>query len=410
MSGPEIIPPSRWPAGISPAEPKDIPEPLRADAAANARGAFSRTLAAELEGRADVQASPFSTPSPSEDPASMRLVGAYSPLSHPRRAVDQVIRESLEKDLPSGPEKVPALVSPPTALGILEQIRRYKEDQLLANPGGDHYHTDREKDIIVRPGGPAGFFERIGKDLKDAGRNFLNLAENFFFGAEYKYRDAEGNIQTGRHQGLIGTARKFFRNLASGLSLGEYVQEGEPAPQGAWERAKHFFQKVFGEALLNNLVAGVPRAVGHMVKDGMLGVLNLLEVIPDATVGNLPEGERLVTETFDNAQVALSYALDILPYGDAWARVNSPGSTDGGAGFPILYNLGSPAKGLRDSHWARVLNTPFRKAIETVGSVLTSALTFFLPPPYFPKPTGTGEEMQPEKPLPPPPPLVAQKP
>ncbi len=425
MSGPETILPSRTPARVLVMASKNIPEALRAAAvpvpdkaapASDAPGRFARAFTSELGQGPNPKAAGFLTPSPSEDPVSFRRVSADASSVSPQRTIDRVIRDSLQKELPSGPlRNLPASSiesRPPAkeALGLMEQIKRYKEDQLLANPGGDHYHTDRAENVIAKPNGPAGFVERIGKDLKDAGRNFLNLAKNFLSGAEYKYRDARGTLQTGRHQGLIGTLGKFFQNLASGLSFGAYVPEGETAPEGLWDRAKYSFKKIFGEALLNNLIAGVPRAVGHMVKDGALGVLNLIEVIPDATIGNLPEGEKLVTETFDNAQVALSYAMDILPYGDAWVRVHSPGSADGGLGVPILYNLNSPAKGLKDSNWARVSNTPFRKFIETAGSVVTSALTFFVPAPPFPKPAGTGEKIQPEKPPPISPHVVARRP
>ena len=307
------------------------------------------------------------------------------------RRIENAVREYLKQDLGPAPPKA----GPKSPLGLMEQIARYKEDQLLANPGGDRYHTDRTKNVIVAPDGPSGFIRRVGKDLKDAGRNFLNMFENFFAGAEYKYRAADGTIGSGRHSGLLGTVGKFFRNLASGLSFGAYVPEGEAVPVGASRRTKHFFKKVFGEALVNNLVAGAPRAVGHMLKDGALGVLNLAEAVADATIGSLPKGERLVTKTFDNAQVVLSYVMDILPYGDAWSRVLSPGSADQGLALPLAFNLNSPVTGIQDSNWVRVRNTPFRKTIETAGSVVTSALSFFIPNWAFPKPAGTGEKTPP---------------
>ena len=367
-----------------------VPGQDRSAAARIARAHFSQALAVELghvNGGGSTMMSKAIITAPSFE---TQLARANVRDDIIERRIENAVRESLKQDL----SPAPPMVGPKSPLGLMEQIARYKEDQLLANPGGDHYHTDRTKNVIVKPDGPSGFIQRVGKDLKDAGRNFLNMIENFLAGAEYKYRAADGSIGSGRHSGLLGTVGKFFRNLASGLSFGAYIPEGETVPVGAWGRTKHFFKKVFGEALVNNLVAGAPRAVGHMLKDGALGVLNLAEAVADATIGSLPKGERLVTKTFDNAQVLLSYVMDILPYGDAWSRVLSPGSADQGLALPLVYNLNSPVTGIQDSNWVRVRNTPFRKAIETAGSVMTSALSFLIPNWAFPKPAGTGGEIQ----------------
>ncbi len=229
-----------------------VPGQDRSAAARIARAHFSQALAVELGrvkggdsamiSKAIITAPSFGTQLARADVRGFNI----------DRGVEHAVRESLNQDL----RPPPPMVGPKIPLGLMEQIARYKEDQLLANPGGDHYHTDRTKNVIVKPDGPSGFIQRVGKDLKDAGSNFINMIENFIAGAEYKYRAADGSIGSGRHSGLLGTVGKFFRNMASGLSFGAYVPEGEAAPVGVWGRTKHFFKKVFGEALVNNLVAG----------------------------------------------------------------------------------------------------------------------------------------------------------
>lgn len=62
-----------------------------------------------------------------------------------------------------------------------------------------------------------------------------------------------------------------------------------------------------------------------MAEDRMLTGWNLVEVIPDATIGNLGAGEKLTTTFFDNGQVTIDYLTDILPAGEAWLRVHSHG-------------------------------------------------------------------------------------
>ena len=91
--------------------------------------------------------------------------------------------------------------------------------------------------------------------------------------------------------------------------------------------------------------------------------------MPDATVGNFDSGRKITTTVFDNGQVAVDYLTDILLSGNAWLRVHASG-TSGNMGLPFLYNLKTEERGIVDSRWASVRNTPFRKTIETLGSLL----------------------------------------
>jgi len=46
--------------------------------------------------------------------------------------------------------------------------------------------------------------------------------------------------------------------------------------------------------------------------------------------------------------------------------------------FPILYNLQMPENAKGDARWQYVRNTPFRKTIETIGTLLADIATFGL--------------------------------
>ena len=74
-----------------------------------------------------------------------------------------------------------------------------------------------------------------------------------------------------------------------------------------------------------------------------------------------------------HGQVALDYLTDILPFGDAWVRVHSLNLKEGKA--PGLYNIGREEHTTDDERWRYVRNTPFRKTIETVGSLLLDVLS-----------------------------------
>ncbi len=252
------------------------------------------------------------------------------------------------------------------------QVAMYVEDQLLAHPGGDYYFLNRDHDIHDPSFDQGNFINRVGKDLADSGRNLLNIAKNLALGAEYKYVSENGDIRSGQQLGFLGTLGNFVEDVFSGLSFGAYVPDGEKTPQGVWPSVGHFFRKLLYDAPVRDLLIGIPHAAVNIVKDAALASLNLLEVIPDATVGNFEWGQKLTTTVFDNGQVVVDYLTDILPGGDAWLRVHAAGPR-GDIELPVYFNLMTSEQGIFDSRWATVRNTHFRKTIETLGSLLSDA-------------------------------------
>jgi len=122
------------------------------------------------------------------------------------------------------------------------------------------------------------------------------------------------------------------------------------------------------KAFLSDLVEGIPQSVNHAAKSLVLAGMNLVQVLPDATIGNLENGRKLTTTIFDNGQVMVEYLTDVIPSGDAWFRVHASSLLEGN--LPILYNLQMPEHLNNDARWQYVRNTPFRKTIETVGTLL----------------------------------------
>ena len=254
---------------------------------------------------------------------------------------------------------------------LATQMAMYKEDQLLAHPGGDSYFLSGVS-AVYNPAADRSLFEnRIGKDLDDVGANLLNLVRDLTDGSEFKYVAADGSIQDGKRVGLLGTVQRFFGDLLSGLTFGAYMPEGEQKPEGFVDSVAHFFKKIY-DAVVKDVVVGVPQSVLNMGKDAAFAAINLLQVVPDATIGNFEWGRKLTTTVFDNGQVAVDYLTDIAPGGNAWLRVHAAGKA-GDLGLPLVYNLDTPEMGLTDPRWAYVRNTPFRKTIETVGSLLGDA-------------------------------------
>lgn len=250
-----------------------------------------------------------------------------------------------------------------------QQLRLYKEDQLLAHPGGDLVDLEAPNPLGSPPS-QESFFQRIGKDLKDAAANLANFFKDLFCGSTYRYVDENQEVKTAKRRGIGATIIEFFKDLASGLSFGFFRPDGEPEPKDLLERLSFAWQKVVGEALVDDLVLGLPSSAIHVLDDAALAAWNLLEVVPDATIGNLPGGRELVTTVFDNGQVLIDYITDCLPSGEAWMRVHAFEVKGGELVPPILYNLKLPEHYSQDSRWSTVRNTPFRKTIETIGSIL----------------------------------------
>jgi hypothetical protein len=256
---------------------------------------------------------------------------------------------------------------------LAEQVRMYQQDQLLAHPGGDYYDLSAA-DPRLPERAETSCFDRIGKDVRDALANVGNFFKDLVGGSSYRYVDDDGQVRTAQRRGLLGNVLEFFKDAASGLSFGLFRPDGEPEPQGLWERLKFAAHKLVGEAIVDDLVFGVPSAAINVVDDAVLAAWNLLEVVPDATIGSIPGGEEVVTTIFDNGQVLIDYVTDCLPTAEAWMRVHAY-ELDGEAIVPpVLYNLRLPERYAEDSRWSTVRNTPFRRSIETVGSLLADAL------------------------------------
>lgn len=257
---------------------------------------------------------------------------------------------------------------PPVSLK--DQFQKYKEDQLLSNPGGDHFDLDKKTHVIDYQGDQSQFAVRVGKDMKDAGKNIINIFKDFGPGAPFKYIDKDGLVQEGKKVGLGGTLVSFFKDMASGVTLGKCASKGEKLPTNALESTKHFFKKIFVDALFRDVVVGVPRSAIHISENAVLACMNLAEVVPDATIGNCKKGQEITTEVFDDAQVLVDFVADIVPMGEAGARTMAVTFKKGLKGFPLINNITSPEHGTTDEKWRYVRNTPFRKTIESVATLI----------------------------------------
>lgn len=260
---------------------------------------------------------------------------------------------------------------PDVAPGKMTDIQKYKDDQLLSNPGGDHYDLDRGK-VVSETKKQDSFWGRVGKDFSDAFANVQNVVRNFFFGSKIHYRDQDGQIREARQRGLAGSVVDFFKDVGSAFTFGAWRPDGEEEPQGFGKRVGFFFSKM-KESLFGDLIQGVSGSIIHMGEDLLFAGWNLAEVLPDATIGNFKAGRELTTQVFDNGQVLIDYVTDVLPSGEAWLRVHSPDLK----AFkpPLVNNAQMPEHGSEDERWAYVRNTPFRKTIETIGSLLSDIFT-----------------------------------
>ncbi len=255
-------------------------------------------------------------------------------------------------------------------LSMSDQIKMYVQDQLLSNPGGDQYDLEE-------PDGQAknvsnNWQSAIKKDISDAIKNIRNFFLDLTIGAPFKYIDSNGKIQTGRKRGLLQSIASFFKNIVSGLTFGLYTPGNQKPPKILSGRIKHFF-KSFYRAIFSDAIEGVGGSINHAAEDLVFGAWNSIEAISDATIGTTSVGRRVTSKIFDNGQVILDYATDVIPGGEAWFRVHDGNILKGE--FPIITNLQKPIKS--EAHrWAYVRNTPFRKAIETIGSLMSDIFYF----------------------------------
>lgn len=256
------------------------------------------------------------------------------------------------------------------SVALKDQVKKYKEDQLLSKPGGDHFHLDEKADVINYHTDYSGFSERVGKDLKDAMENFLNIFKDLGPGAGIKYVDKDGHIQEDKKVGLIGTLVNFFQDIASGVTLGKYAKNGEDTPDTTLEAAKYFLKKIFVDAIFKDVIVGVPRSAIHVGEDAAFACINFAETIPDATVGNFKAGQVATTEVFDDFQVFVDFVTDVIPMGEANSRTRAFTLRKGFKGLPVIHNITEPEQGGEDENWKYVRNTPFRKAIESFATLI----------------------------------------
>ena len=259
---------------------------------------------------------------------------------------------------------------------LSEQLKKYKEDQLLSKPGGDYFYLDKDTSTIDYQADQSEFIPRVGKDLKDAADNTVNILKDIGMGATMKYVDKDGRIKEAKKVGLVGTLANFFKDVASGVTLGKYTPNGEKAPDTALSTTKHFFKKVFVDALLKDVIIGIPRSAVHIGEDTAFAAINLAETIPDATIGNFKTGQKITTEVFDDTQVLVDFVTDVIPTGEASSRTRAFSFKKGIKGLPLVHNLTEPEKKAesedekKDENWKYVRNTPFRKTIESVASLI----------------------------------------
>jgi len=258
----------------------------------------------------------------------------------------------------------------PTSMSDFE---KYKDDQLLRNPGGRNYYLDEKK--VLEPSAGKSVWELIRKDVSDAAGNIKNFFSNMFLGTTVLYRNEKNEIRQGFQRGLLRTMADFCRDLASGLTFGAFHPDSAEPPHGFKNRLLYSVSKL-KDAFVGDILTGIPTSANHMSKNLILSGWHLMEVLPDAATGNFNAGQKLTTTIFDNGHVAIEYLTDVIPSGDAWLRVHATNFQP--LQPPVLYNLKLPEYYKGDIRWEHVRNTPFRKTIETIGSLLSDALAIGL--------------------------------
>lgn len=255
--------------------------------------------------------------------------------------------------------------------GLSQQLAKYKEDQLLSNPGGDDFFIDRDTGIIDHKYDHSNFIKRLGKDMNDSWLNVKNAVKDLGFGGEIKYVDSTGHIQSHKKVGLLKTIGNFFKNIASGITFGAYTPENEEAPASVLGRLKHFVNKVFVQAIGKDLFKGMAQSMLNVGEDIAFAGLNLIETVPDATIGNTKAGRIATTKIFDGLQVGMDFATDIMPGGEGSSRARTLLVNGIKKCLPFLNKDKDPEKTKEKQPEQYARSTPFRKAIE--------ALSFFIP-------------------------------
>ena len=250
----------------------------------------------------------------------------------------------------------------------LSSWQKYKDDQLLRNPGGDDYVIQADGTVGDAMLKSESAWDAIKKDTANAWGNFKKFFGNLFFGTEFSYRAEDGTVKQAKTRGLIGSVVDCMKSVGKALTFGAF--ETEKPPEGLWGRVKYFFSNI-KKAVFDDLIGGVTGSAVRMAESTALTALNLAEVVPDATIGNFKIGRDIKSAIFDNSQVAVSYVADILPGGEAWKRVHSGNYETDNFKLPVLNNITKPEHSNDDTRWGFVRNTTFRKTIETIGSIVS---------------------------------------
>lgn len=247
----------------------------------------------------------------------------------------------------------------------LSSWQKYKDDQLLRNPGGDDYIIKADGTVGDDISKSESAWDAVKKDAASVWGNIKNFFGNLFCGTDFSYRAEDGTIKQGKTRGLIGSVADCFKSLGKAFTFGAF--ETEDPPEGLWGRVKYFFSNI-KKAVFDDLIGGVTGSTVRMAENAAITALNLAEIVPDATIGNFKIGRDATSAIFDNAQVAVSYVADILPGGEGWKRVHSGNYETDNFKLPVLNNITKPEHSNDDTRWSFVRNTTFRKAIETIGS------------------------------------------
>ena len=139
----------------------------------------------------------------------------------------------------------------------LSGFQKYKDDQLLRNPGGRNYYLDEKK--VLEPSLEQSLWALIRKDFSDAFRKYQEFfrqhvsGDHRFFTGTRKMKSSRDN-----KRGLLRTMGDFcrdlgerleFRRMASGLRAGP--------PQGFKARFLYSVSKL-KDAFIGDILTGVP--------------------------------------------------------------------------------------------------------------------------------------------------------
>jgi hypothetical protein len=72
-------------------------------------------------------------------------------------------------------------------------FQKYKDDQLLRNPGGRDYCLDEKR--VVEHSSRQSVWGLIGKDFSDSFGNIRNFFGNLFLGSPFLYRDERNDVK-----------------------------------------------------------------------------------------------------------------------------------------------------------------------------------------------------------------------